>query len=444
MNPSQQSSYRHIWSLTWPLLLSGLSTPILGAVDTAILGHLDQPVFLGAVALGGSLLSMVLWLFGFLRMGTTSLSARAFGAQQRLLQRHILHSSLKVALGCSVVVLVLSWPALATALRWLGASPEVEQLALEYSRIRLGSAPAALMGYVLSGWLIGIQQPRYALLLLVTTNGLNILLDYLFIVVLQWNSAGAAWATVCAEYLGLGLCWRAIAPLTKLPDGSALAPLWRELLSLNRYLLVRSATLLGALLFFTTQGARLGDLTLASNAIMLNLLLLCSYALDGFAHSAEALAGAAKGANDPGLFYRSYRRTLLFSLLLAASFSLVFFLARDPLIALYTDNHPVQALLREYWPWLLLVPLAGVWGFHLDGIYVGLGASRAMATVMVVSVFAVFLPLWFFSENKNNQALWLALLGLFTSRSLLQGLHFYWEYRHKTWFGLRAGKRKTG
>ncbi|MFL0798648.1 MAG: MATE family efflux transporter [Cellvibrionaceae bacterium] len=445
-NKSQDSPtirYGKIWALTWPVMLSGLSTPLLGAIDTAILGHLENARYLSAVAVGSSLLSIVFWLFAFLRMGATSLSARAYGANESQNIKRVLQVSLLMAFSVAFLLLALSPLYIPLGIFLMQPSESVQLLAAEYCEIRILSAPAALANYAIAGWLIGQQRPRAILILLLFTNSTNVLLDFWFIQGLGLNSKGAAWASVCAEYsgflLGLLLCkfrWKALTAALSTTANEQLLTFkqsFSALLNVNKYLFIRSAALLLAFTFFTAQGARMGDDIVAANAILLNLLLLVSFGLDGFAHAAEALVGSAMGAKNRALFYSACRRTFILAFALALAYSLSIALLKTPIIYLYTDNLIIKNLLAEYWWWLVIIPVIGVSAFHLDGIYVGAGDGKTMAIIMLISVLAVYLPLWWLTSHWQNHGLWLCLCALFISRGILQGADFVRKSQKESW-----------
>ena len=424
------TSHREVWQLAWPMIVSNLSVPLLGAVDTAILGHLDSPIYLGAVAVGASVLTFLLWGFGFLRMGTTGLVARAFGAQQSDRCRLLLAQACLLGLALALLLIAAQGLVFPLAMVLMEPSPDVAQWALSYCTIRIYAAPATLVNYAIVGWFIGLQDTRSPLVLMVTANLLNIALDWLLIVVLDMKSDGAATATVIAEYSSLLLAlWLVRRKLARLPGQlphrqlrqlSAYLELWR----VNRHLFVRTACLLFAFAFFTAQGARQGDEILAANAILLQLLMLTSYGLDGFAHAAEALTGKAIGAGQRRAFFLACRTSTLWALLTALLITGVFLLGREPLISLFSNLAEVTAEVNRYYLWLCSLPLVAALSYQLDGIFIGGGKSQAMQNTMLLACFAVFLPLWWISQSWGNHGLWLAFCSFNASRSLLMGWMF--------------------
>ncbi|WP_024461876.1 MATE family efflux transporter [Marinimicrobium sp. LS-A18] len=432
-------NHRQIWQLAWPMMLSNLSIPLLGAVDTAILGHLGSPVYLGAVSLGASVLTLLFWSFGFLRMGTTSVAARATGAEDHDAIRLVLAQSLILALGLALPIIALGPWLIPTALGWMGASPEVAALAQSYGQIRLWGAPASLMNFALIGWFIGRQDTRRPLMILLSTNLLNILLDALLILGLGMKSDGAAWASVLAEYggllVGLGLLRHHLRRLPGQLDRLHLRQwhAYRALLQVNRHLFVRTLCLLLVFAFFAAQGARLGDQILAANAVLLQFLMLTSYALDGFAHAAEALAGRAVGARQADALRQTVRLTTLWALACAALISLVFIAGAPWWPGLFTSLEPVLEQVRAHYLWICLVPLVGVWGYQLDGVYLGSGRTAIMQYSVVGSALVVFLPLWWWLQPLGNHGLWLAFLAFNGARGISLGAVYYYLNRRRRW-----------
>lgn len=430
---------RRLWALAWPLMLTNLTVPLLGLVDTAVLGHLDSPEYLGAVAVGANLFSILYWTFGFMRMGTTGLAAQAWGQRNAFAQVALLLRSLLLAVGIGLLLIVFHQPLIALGLHLMNPSPAVAELAAEYASIRIWSAPAVLCQYTLVGWLIGTQFPRGPMVMLIIANGINIVLDVFFVTVLGWNSRGVAMATVIAEYgaTAIGM----VIVLSRMPDGQRLT---RELfgqladylriLQVNRYIMVRTIALLLVLAFFTAQGARQGDTILAANAVLITFLLLISNALDGFANAAEALIGEAVGRGSRRRFRMVFRTALRWSLWGALALTIGFVLGGRWLISLLTGIEEVQTTAWQYLPWLWLLPFASVWGFLLDGIFIGATRTRDMQNTMLFSALLVFLPVWWLTTGWGNHGLWFSLISLMLARAASMGW-LSWRYtRDGSWF----------
>ncbi|HET6520454.1 MAG TPA: MATE family efflux transporter, partial [Geminicoccaceae bacterium] len=318
------TAHREAWRLAWPLILSNLSLPLLGAVDTAVVGHLPEPHHLGAVAIGALIFNVLFFAFGFLRMGTTGLTAQAFGAGHGGELRAGLARALLLAEAAALLLLLAGDAVLAAAEAAFAPSPAVMAGLESYVRTRLFGAPAALAQMVLLGWLLGMQNARGPLLLLVVTNGLNAALDVWFVFGLGWGVAGVARAAVCAEYGGLAVgLWLTRRELARIAGAWSLAALrdaaaLRRLMAVNRDIFLRSLAIESAYLTFTALGSRQGEVVLAANAVLLNFQLFTAYGLDGFAHAAEAMVGRHLGARDRAGFRAATRANVHWALGLAA------------------------------------------------------------------------------------------------------------------------------
>lgn len=439
MRPIFSTIDRRLWVLAWPLMLTNLTVPLLGLVDTAVLGHLDSPEYLGAVAIGANLFSILYWTFGFMRMGTTGLVAQAWGKRDSFAQTALLLRSLLLAVGIGLLLILFHRPLITIGLQLMDPSPDVTGLAAEYAAIRIWSAPAVLCQYTLVGWLIGTQFPRGPMVMLIVANGINIVLDVVFVTVLGWNSRGVAIATVMAEYSAAAIGFLIV--LRRVPAGQALS---RELLGrltdylrilqVNRYIMVRTIALLLALAFFTAQGARQGDVILAANAVLITFLLIISNALDGFANAAEALIGEAVGLNNQRRFRQVFFSALRWSIWGALILTLGFVLGGRWLISLLTGIEEVRHTAWQYLPWLCLLPFAAVWGFLFDGVFIGATRTREMQNTMLFSAVCVFLPVWWLTTGWGNHGLWLSLISLMLARATSMGW-LCWRYtRDGQWF----------
>lgn len=418
-----------VWRLAWPMILSNASVPLLGLVDTAILGHLDSPRYLAAVAVGASALSFLYWGFGFLRMGTTGLTAQAAGGGAD--PTVVLARGATIALVLAALLVALRDMLPAAGLRLMAPPGEVRELAVGYCSIRLLSAPAALLNYVLIGWFIGRRNTRLPLLMLVSTNTLNIALDWLFIVEFGMRSEGAAAATVVADYTGFAIgataAARKAAPaLRALSPRRVLDPLqMAHMLRINGHLFLRTILLLFAFAFFTAQGARLGEIVVSANAILMNLLMLTAFALDGFALAAEALTGQAIGARRIDDFRNAVRACARWSIATAAGFMTLFAALYPVMGQLFSASPGVISAVERHYGWLVALPAITVWSYLLDGVFIGAMQTRAMRDTMLLSVGLVYLPVWYWTRGWGNDGLWFA----FTLFSLARGLTLGWLYR---------------
>lgn len=421
---------RRVWRLAGPIMLSNVSVPLLGAVDTAVVGHLPGAHNIGAVAIGALIFSIIYWGFGFLRMGTTGLTAQALGSGDADQARAYLLRGLALAMVLGSCVLVLQGPLAWAAFSIIEASANVEPLAESYFSIRVWGAPAALANYAILGWFIGIQNTRAALALQVAMNGLNIVLDLWFVMGLGWGVEGVAWATLISEVGAVALgAWlvRRHAPAV----GGRWRPAlildkerFRRLIAINRDLFIRTLCLQAAFVLLTALGARMGDVILAANAVLLIFHMFTSYALDGFAHAVEALAGSALGGRDRDEFRGVVRATSVWALVFSVGFAFAYAVLGVILIGAVTDVPEVRETALTYLPWAVVLPLLSVWSYQLDGIFIGTTRTVEMRNAMMVSlaVFvaatAVLFPL------LGNHGLWLAFSGFMVARAVTLGLRY--------------------
>jgi MATE family multidrug resistance protein len=404
------------------MILSNISVPMLGMVDTGVTGHLDSPVYLG-----GMIFSFLYMGLNFLRMGTTGITAQSFGARDNDGLRVALGQAVIVAFGIALVFMLLQWPIGHLAMQLIGGSPATESSALEYFHIRIWSAPGTLANMALIGWFIGLQNARVPLLIFLTINLTNIALDLLFVLGLGMKVDGVALASVIAEYSGfaVGMTFAARElrrrsghwPVERLTRGREYAAFF----AVNGNLFIRTMALMFTIAFVTAQGARMGEVILAANAVLMNLQNLTSFGLDGIAHAAEALVGKAVGEKRRESLIAAVRLSLKWSLLFAAGFTLLYWVGGPYLVILLTDLPAVRDASLQYLPWLIISPVISVWSFLYDGVYVGATRSREMRDIMVISTVVVFLPAWYLLQGFGNDGLWLAFLLFLASRGI--GMH---------------------
>lgn len=416
-----------MWRIAAPMILSNISVPLLGMVDTGVTGHLESSVYLGAVAIGSTIFSFLYFGMNFLRMGTTGIAAQSYGADDNDGLRVALGQALIVSLVIAIAILLFQAPIGRIALTLLGGDAETQGHATTYFSIRVWSAPGTLANFALLGWFLGLQNARVPLLMFLTINITNIVLDLLFVLVLGMKVDGVALASVIAEYSGLlvgGVF--AIAtlrsraghwPVARLTNLSA----YRAFFGVNANLFVRTMTLIFTFAFVTAQGARLGPTILAANAVLMNFQNLTALGLDGLAHAAEAMVGRAVGRKDDKALRHTVRLTLRWSLIFAAGFTLLYLLAGPMIVRILTDLPDVRGTAMLYFPWVVVLPLISVWCFLYDGVYVGMTRAREMRNIMLVSTFLVFLPVWYMTRPLGNHGLWLALLVFLASRGI--GMH---------------------
>jgi MATE family multidrug resistance protein len=423
-----------ILGIAWPAILSNLSIPLLGLVDAAILGHLGTTDYLAAVAIGSAILSFLYWGFGFLRMGTTGLVAKAAGAGRELDSIVILCQSAVLALILATLVIALHPVWLGLGFSLMAPQEQLLPLAWGYAGIRVFSAPAVLTTYAIVGWFIGHQNTRWPMAIVITTNVANIGLDFLLIMGLGMNSEGAALATVIAEYLGLIIGLVAISRTVKvLPSRSQLQTLlspntYRILLASNANLFIRTLCLLASFAFFTSMGDKLGSNILAANALLLHLMMLAAYGLDGFAFAAEGLTGNALGAKNLKAFQAAVGRCAQWCAVTAVVISITFILCTNLIFPVLTDLPAVRIEMQAVALWLIALPLVAAPSYLLDGVFIGSAETRPMMTTMLLSALAVYLPAWYLTQSWGNHGLWFA----FTAFNGARGITLWVVYRQKT------------
>ncbi|MDH3509949.1 MAG: MATE family efflux transporter [Gammaproteobacteria bacterium] len=428
---SDAYSHRAVWRIAAPMITSSVTVPLLGMVDTAVMGHLPESFYLGAVAAGATIFSVLFMGLNFLRMGTTGVTAQGYGAADSTVVREALGHSLLTAVVLSTMIIALQGPIIEVSLWLLAPSSEVNLYTREYFAIRVWSAPASLGNFVLIGWLIGMQNARGPLAIMLIVNFTNIALDLIFVLWLGMTAGGVALATLLAELIGFATGAIFVrAELNKHPGNWAQTRLfdpsrYKRLLNINANLFLRTMALMFVFAFITAQGARMSDVILAVNALLMNFQLFLSYALDGIAYSAEALVGKAVGSRDRNGMLLAVKRTLLWSFLFSCLFCLVYLLVGEYIIDLLTSIESIRLAAREFLPWLIIAPLISVWSFLYDGVFVGATRSKEMMLVMVGSMLVIFLPTWLIFNTLGNHGLWLAFMMFMAARGL--GMHFWFR-----------------
>jgi len=363
-----------VWAMAGPIILSNISVPLLGAVDTAVVGHLPEAYYIGAVAIGAMLFNYLYHLFNCLRMGTTGPTAQARGAGDYAEVRAILVRALSLAGLIGAALVLLQLPIIATALWLIDASPEVEHHAREYFLIRAWALPAVLGVYAMIGWFYGLRDVRSPLVMQLVTNALNIALDVLFVFGLGWGVAGVALASVIAEYAGMALgLYYVRSKLRQLPaDGRRPAIFDRgklvRMLSINTDIVLRALCVMSVLGFFMAKSAELGDVPLAANQVLHTFLVFTSFGLDGFAHAAEAILGEAVGRRDRRDFRRSMRVVFLWAGIVGVLSMAAYALCGTAIVALLTTIPEVRAVAGDYLIWPVVMPLVSVWAYTYDGV----------------------------------------------------------------------------
>jgi MATE family multidrug resistance protein len=417
---------RRILAIAIPVMVSNVSTPLIGVVDTGVVGQLPDPAYIGAVALGSLIFTFVFWGFGFLRMGTTGLTAQALGAEDTVEVVAVLGRALLLAGGVGAVLIVLSWPIRELAFALLEGPPGVESLARQYFDIRIWAAPVTLANYALLGWFIGMGRTGTGLVLQLVLNLTNIVLDAVFVLGFGWDVGGVALGTLLAEAFaavaGLLLAWRYLRR-EKFDPGTLrwLVPdRIRRTLVVSGDIMIRSLALVFVFAWFTARGAAEGTIILAANAVLMHFVSVGAYFLDGLAFAAEALVGRAFGARNPELLQRAARRTTFWAVIVAGVIAAVLFGFGERLIDLLTVDPGARGAARTYLIWAAGAPLLGVWSFQLDGIFIGATATRAMRNAMLVSL-AIYLAAWWLLTPWGNHGLWAALWVSYLARTATLG-----------------------
>ncbi len=430
-----------MWRLAAPIIVSNFTVPLLGAVDTAVVGHLDEAYYLGAVAVAALIFNFLYWGFGFLRMSTTGFTAQAHGADDGDEVRAALARALIIAAALALAILLLQRPLLGVAMGLIGAGPEVEEHARTYFSIRIWGAPAALGNYVVLGWFLGRQNARAGLALQVVINGLNIVLDLVFVVGLGLAVAGVAMATLVAEYAGLALGLTMVAVALRRQGGRWRrerildTPRLRRMAVVNRDIFVRTLCLIAAFAYLTAHGAKMGDVILAANAVLLNMVYFMSYGLDGFAHAAEALVGRAIGARDRAAYRGAVRASTVWALITATVFAALYVLFGTAIIDALTGIAEVRAAARAVLPWMFVAPLVSVWGYQLDGIFIGAVRTAEMRNAMIASLAVFVACVTALQPVMGNHGLWLSFLIFMIARGATLGA--YWPRIERSLAGAR-------
>lgn len=419
---------RVLW-IALPIVLSNATVPILGAVDTGVIGQLGEAAPIGAVGIGAIILTAIYWIFGFLRMGTVGLVSQALGAKDRDEMDALLSRVLMIGMSAGIGLIALQIPIFWLAFQVSPASAEVESLAQDYMSIRVFSAPAMISLYGLTGWLIAQERTAGVLVIQLVMNGLNIGLNFLFVLSFGWGIEGVAIASFIAEWTGfaiaLWLCrdgfasgaWKVWA---RVFDRARLV----RMAMVNTDILIRSVLLQAAFVSFLFLGGDLGDVPLAANQILLQFLYITSYALDGFAFAAETLVGQSMGAKQRARLRRAAFLTSLWGVIIVGLLTVAFWAGGQALVDLMAKSEEVRAEAAIYLPWMIATPLLGVAAWMLDGIFIGATRSADMRNMMAVSFCVYLVCLWLLLPAFGNHGLWASLIVFFVARGITLGLRY--------------------
>ena len=426
---STDLSHKRVLGVAIPIVLANATIPILGAVDTAVVGQLGLAAPIGAVGIGAIIITAIYWLFGFLRMGTTGLTAQAIGSGDKPETSALLVRGIIIGLVAGLVLIIAQVPIFLGALQLSPASMEVESLAQKYLQIRVYSAPAAIALFGITGWLIAKEKTREVLLLQLALNGINITLDLVFVLKLGWGVEGVAIATLIAEWSGLifGL-WLAREGFNngywknwiQIFDRVRLI----QMAKVNSDIMIRSILLEIGFVSFLFLGSSFDDATLAANQVLIQFLNITAYALDGFAFAAEALVGQALGAKNRPLFRRAVIMTSQWGLGSVILMALAFFVFGNSIINVMTTAEDVRVVSYEYLPWMVAAPLAGVAAWMLDGIFIGATRTADMRNMMFISFCIYLIALAILLPSYGNHGLWASLIIFSIARGVTLGFKY--------------------
>ena len=424
---------KRILQLAVPSIISNITVPLLGLVDVAIVGHIGDAAYIGAIAVGSMLFNVVYWLFGFLRMGTSGMTSQALGRRDLAEVMRLLVRSLGIGVGIGMLFFVLQKWLIGGGLWAMSPEADVVELARRYCYVCIWGAPAVLGLYGFTGWFIGMQNTRIPMMVSLTQNVVNIIASLLLVFVGKMTVEGVALGTVIAQWWGFlmacllfRLHYRRLGKYDFRQHLFAAEPL-KRFFSLNRDIFLRTVCLVAVNLFFTAAGSRESTLVLAVNTLLMTLFTIFSYFMDGFAYAAEALSGKYYGAKNMTAFREVVRRTMGFGLAVAAGFTLLYMIGGENFLALLTDDERVITAAGDYFWWAVLIPLAGMAAFVFDGIFVGITQSKSMLCSTAVASASFFGMYFALHPLLSNHALWLA----FILYLVLRGIVLFVIYRRK-------------
>lgn len=416
---------KRVLQLAIPNIISNISVPLLGAVDTAVIGHLEHVYYLGAIAVGSLIFDFIFWGFGFLRMGTTGLVAQAYGAKDIQKTKVILLRVLLVAISGALVILLLQYPLIEFSLWVIDASPEVEQYTRLYYKIRIFSAPATLCLFAINGWFLGMQNSRYPMIVTIFLNFLNIATNLLFVFYFGMNVDGVAWGSLISSYCAIVMAfflyrrrYKKIEFKISWDDIIEVEEL-KKFFTVNRDIFIRTLCLIFTYSFFTATSAKMGDVWLAANTILLQLWYISSYAVDGFAYAAESLVGKYVGAMN----FKKMKKAIWACMIWGLGFGLVgtigYAIFDRELLSIFTNKPQVIETAMIVVVWLIIAPFVNSVCFIWDGVYIGATSTAAMRNSMLIATILIFVPVYYLVKPfAGNHALWIAM----TSFMLVRGI----------------------
>ena len=422
---------RQILKIALPAIVTNITVPLLGLVDTAIVGHMGSAAYIGAIAVGSMIFNLVYWLFGFLRMGTSGMTAQARGRRDLTEAAGILLRSMKVAGIVALALVLLQWPLYHLMLLLMAPTDDVRSLVDVYFYIVVWGAPAMLGLCSLSGWFIGMQNTRIPMFVSILQNVVNIVASLLLVYVFGLKVEGVALGTVIAQYAGfivaVAFLWKYYRKLFRSWNVVDRVHTFRAFLSVNRDIFLRTLCLVAVNLYFTSAGARQGAEILAVNTLLMQLYLLFSYILDGFAYAGEALGGRYWGAKDRYAYNDVVRRLFGWGALMTVVFTCIYVIGGMPFLRLLTNEPSVVEASKAYVWWAYLVPAAGVAAFVWDGIFIGTTQTRGMLLSSAIAALVFFVTATITIKTMGNHGLWLSMILYLATRGLVQTCLTEWS-----------------
>ena len=429
--------HRRIINLALPSIVSNITVPLLGLVDTAITGHMGEARYIGAIAVGSMVFNIMYWLFAFLRMGTGGMTAQAYGRKDFCEADLTGLRAISISSLIGLAIIVLQYPLLHLAMWFIAPDENVMQLVYSYCYICIWGAPASLGLFALNGWFVGMQNTKIPMVISITQNVVNILISLLLVYCLGMKIEGVATGTLIAQWAGffMGSFFfikkrREIYPTgnsrvssSHIFESSAM----KSFFTVNRDIFLRTVFLVSVNLYFVAAGAKGGEIVLAVNTILMQLFILYSYIMDGFAYAAEALCGRFYGAKDEASLKETIRKVFYWSIGLTAIYSIVYGFGGLDFLRLLTNEENVIAASEEYIFWAMLIPIAGMVAFVWDGVFIGMTMTRGMLSGTFVAAIVFFTTYFAFESTLNNHALWLAFILYLAARGVTQSV--YWKIK---------------
>lgn len=428
---------RQIVRLALPNIITNITVPLLGIVDLALMGHLDNPIYIGAIALGSTIFNIIYSSFSFLRMGSSGMTSQAYGANKKEEVSLVLQRSLLLGMGLAIFLILFQYPVQWAAFKLLDGSSDVKLLAQQYFYIRILAAPATLGLYAFYGWYLGVQNAIIPMILAIVVNVVNIALNFLFVRWFGMKSDGVAWASVIAQYSGLLLAgvfflirykqYHIRFSFKQIVETRAI----KRFFGVNSDIFIRTVMLWFVLAFFTSRSAKSGNNILAVNTLLFQLFYFFSYFADGFAYAAEALTGKAKGARKFDEMKEVVKGVFRWGWVIALAFTVIYAFGLNAIMRILSDNHHLLNMAKPYYVWIIIIPLISIAAFNWDGIFIGATASRAMRNISIIVSLLVFLPAYYLTHSVwGNHGLWFAFdlfmlargvgMWLYAKRGVLQ------------------------